>query len=318
METGIIVARFQSHTLHTGQRFLVDTVIKKHKRVIIFLGVTPVMSRKNALNYKIRETMVKSLYPSVEIYPLYDHKSNEDWVTSLEGTISELVEDKNVILYGSRDSCINTYLKHGGKYTSIIIPEKEKYNATELRESTAKEYINSDDFRKGIIYAQYNNFYPTAFGTVDVIATRFSNGELEVLLGQKSYEVGRNLWRIPGGFIDPTDEFGRDTASRELCEETCISASPSLFHIIDQVKVNDWRYIGTEHSIMTTIYSVHIGSGWHDKVINSEAKASDDLAKVKWFKFSELNLEEGVVREHRKCLNIFMNHPHFQYIQKQA
>lgn len=315
-EVGIIVARIQLYTPHEGQRSLIETVLKKHKRVIIFLGATNVSSRKNPLDYHNRKLMLETLYPSIEIHQLRDNKSNEEWAKSLDKKIIKHVPDGRVILYGSRDSCLETYLKSRGIFPTINIPQINDFNATELRDAVALEYINSDDFRKGIIFAQYNNFYPTAFSTVDVIATRFYNGELEILLGQKPYEVGGNFWRIPGGFIDPTDEFGRDAAARELREETCVDASPSLFNHIEQVRINDWRYAGTEHSIMTTIYSVHIGTTWHDKVICNEAKASDDLAKVKWFKISELNLDEMVVTEHRKCIRLFMNHSQFENIQK--
>ncbi len=163
--------------------------------------------------------MLKSLFPTIEIHPLNDHPSNEDWVINLESTIEELVPGSDILLYGSRDSCVETYLKNGGKLPSCHIEQEENYNATEVRDSISKEIIDSDDFRKGIIFAQYNNNYPTAYATVDVIATREQHGELEILLGQKPYEVGRDLWRLPGGFMDPTDEFGRDTASRELREE---------------------------------------------------------------------------------------------------
>jgi ADP-ribose pyrophosphatase YjhB (NUDIX family)/nicotinamide mononucleotide adenylyltransferase len=315
METAIIVARFQISSLHDGQKHLIDTVVSKHKRIIIFLGLTPIKSRKNPLNYKNREIMVKSLYPNVEVYPLYDHKFNSEWVENLERNIKELVPDENVILYGGRDSCIETYVKSSGKYKTVLVSQNKDYNATELRDEISKECINSDDFRKGIIYAQYNNVYPTAFSTVDIITTRYNNNELEILLGQKSYEVGKNFWRLPGGFIDPSDEYGRDAASRELREETTINASPSLFQIIEQVKIRDWRYNNTEHSIMTTIYSIHINSGWNDKIINSTAHAGDDLEEVKWFKFNDLNLDNDVTYEHRNSIQIFINSPYYEYIK---
>lgn len=310
MTTGVIIARFQINTPHTGHHALIKAALERHKRLIIFLGVSAVHGRKNPLNYEIRKDMVKSLYPQVEIYPLYDNSSNDDWVLNFEKIITDLVPNQDVILYGSRDSCIETYLKHGGKHKTEIIPQEEYYNATQIRDEISKNSINNDHFRAGIIYGQYNNNYPTAFPTVDVIATRIKDNEIEILLGQKETEIHTNLWRIPGGFIDPTDNNGRIAASRELREETCLHASTDLFKIIDQVKVYDWRYRGSENGIMTTIYTIHFPNSWHDKIINNNAVAGDDLKKVQWFKVSEIF---NVIRPlHKPCIETYLNSNEYQ------
>ncbi len=65
---------------------------------------------------------------------------------------------------------------------------------------------------------------------------------------------------------------------------------------------------------MTTIYTVHVPNGWHDKVINNRAEAGDDLAKVKWFKMSEL--KGKVITAHQRGIDIFTKHPYFQLLQQ--
>ena len=64
--------------------------------------------------------------------------------------------------------------------------------------------------------------YPVAFHTVDMATTRTHNGRIQVLLAQKikDTEGGKNVWRFPGGFIDPWDSCAEEAALREGMEES--------------------------------------------------------------------------------------------------
>ena len=45
-DVGIIVARFQVHELHDAHRDLINSVLDRHDRVIIFLGLSEVRNTK--------------------------------------------------------------------------------------------------------------------------------------------------------------------------------------------------------------------------------------------------------------------------------
>ncbi|MDR6945075.1 hypothetical protein [Mucilaginibacter pocheonensis] len=56
MKTAVIIARFQTPYLHNGHKQLINTVKENHAKLIILLGVSPIMgSRKNPYDYYTRE-----------------------------------------------------------------------------------------------------------------------------------------------------------------------------------------------------------------------------------------------------------------------
>ena len=68
----------------------------------------------------------------------------------------------------------------------------------------------------------YSLKYPVAFHPVDMAITRIHAGKTQVLLAQKVKDTtkGKNVWRFPGGFIDPWDCCAEEAALRESMEET--------------------------------------------------------------------------------------------------
>lgn len=68
----------------------------------------------------------------------------------------------------------------------------------------------------------YSIKYPVAFHSVDMAIVRMHFGRIQVLLAQKvkDTEGGKNVWRFPGGFIDPWDSCAEEAALREGMEES--------------------------------------------------------------------------------------------------
>jgi ADP-ribose pyrophosphatase YjhB (NUDIX family) len=311
---GIVVGRFQIDTPHEGHLYLINHALENHHEVLLLLGTTTVSSIKNPLNYKVRKAMMKGIYgDAVTIAPLADVNDDDaKWVRNLEQTVANHFGDVEAVLYGgSKESCVPCYLENGGRFETQEV--KSLYNdefilaATQYRDQIAKEIIDDANWRKGIIFAQYNNVYPTAFRTADVIVTRYRDGELQILLGQKKNEIGGKYWRLAGGFADPKnaitgkqgDLTGRHAAVRECEEETSLVFDPKDFRIIDEVQVDDSRYKHTEHSIMTTIYHTHMKNDDTQVEVGK-----DDLPVVQWFSLEEA--EEIIRPVHRQLLAIFM------------
>ena len=56
MKTAVIIARFQTPYLHEGHRQLISQVKTNHAKLIIVLGISPIVgSRKNPYDYYTRE-----------------------------------------------------------------------------------------------------------------------------------------------------------------------------------------------------------------------------------------------------------------------
>ena len=82
-DVGVIVGRFQVPSLHEAHRELIQSVVNKHPRTIIFLGVSPVpTSRNNPLDFETRRRMIQDEFPEVEILYIKD---------SSIGTVSQLL-----------------------------------------------------------------------------------------------------------------------------------------------------------------------------------------------------------------------------------
>jgi bifunctional NMN adenylyltransferase/nudix hydrolase len=294
-EVGVIVGRFQTDELHEGHINFIDEVFENHKKVIILLGVSRVQNtRKNPLDFASRKAMIQAEFPSVMILPIQDQRYNEKWSHDVDAIIPIPFGEKKTVIYGSRDSFIPYY---SGKFPVIELEESVTYNGTNIREEVAKETLDSDDFRSGVIYSSFNH-RPTTFPTVDIVA---HDSEGNILLGRKPNE---KLFRFVGGFVDTSDSSFEVAALRELNEETGgnLVVDRNLTYITSQ-KVNDWRYKGEDSGIMTTLYLATRKFGF--------AKASDDIAEIKWVpanKFSNYDgIRTGIVPEHRELMKTFID-----------
>lgn len=269
--TGVIIARFQTPSLHEGHLQLIREVKSKHNRLIIVLGVSPIKGgRKNPLDYYTRERMIKQIFPELVILPLGDQASDKVWSRKLDELLGSNFRHEPFILYGSRDSFIPYY---SGRYPTIALPPVQDFNATALREEVSDKVFDTEEFRAGIIYGIYN-LYPKVYPTVDIAL--FRNNRKELLLGRKPAE---SSWRLPGGFADPDDQSFDIAAARELQEE-CeqIETGPIQYEM--SLQMDDWRYRSEVDKIITTLFSTDLLFG--------EPTAGDDLADIRWISVNEL------------------------------
>lgn len=289
-DIGVIIGRFQIHELHDGQKELIDSVIKRHDKVIIFLGVAPTLSTKrNPLDFRSRKVMIESTYDKeMVILPLYDRKSDEYWSKLLDEKIKEVEPVGSVVLYGSRDSFIPHYM---GKHDTIELVPKSFVSASEVRIEVSKRVERTKEFRAGVIYGAYNNF-ATVHPVIDVAI--MNEDDTEVLLGRKKTE---KRFRFIGGFVDVTDISLEQTVKREAKEETGLEIGNVEY--ITSTRVEDWRYRSDpERSVLTTFFKA--------KKIFGAAKGNDDIEEVKWFKVFDLK-EKELVTEHDRLLTALKN-----------
>jgi 8-oxo-dGTP diphosphatase len=120
--------------------------------------------------------------------------------------------------------------------------------------------------------------YPRAAVTVDALIFRNVNRGIEVLLIRRGREPFKNMWALPGGFIE-MDETLEEAILRELQEETGLTGIElKQFHTFSSVK-RDPR-----HRTISTVF-------WGLLTNNSiKVVAGDDAEESGWFSITDLPL----------------------------
>ena len=134
---GVIVCRMQVPFLTDSHRKLIETVINRHERIIIFLGTTNKgIDSRNPFPFEFRKQMLECALPSnkITIIPLPDNDDNAIWVNVLDTLITSfLTHDETALLYGGRDSFIPYYKKDNGKFDSVELSPQDYDSGTQLR-----------------------------------------------------------------------------------------------------------------------------------------------------------------------------------------
>jgi len=288
-DTAVIVGRFQVDELHSGHVELIQSVCDEHEKVIIFLGLSPVVNTKNnPLDFEARKQMLLDRFPDVNVLYIKDVDSDELWSKTLDKQIGDLVSPNHtVVLYGSRGSFIEPYT---GKYPTIELEPESYISGTDIRNRLSKSVKASPDFRAGVIWAAANRF-PTVFTTVDVAI--FNDDYTKILLGRKETE---EKFRLIGGFSDVRDESFEHSAAREMQEETGLSTSGGVsdFEYLGSFNIDDWRYRGEVDGIRTILYAVRPMTGG--------ARPGDDIYELRWFGLNQIEPWRQIVPQHHEIL----------------
>ena len=300
-ELGVIIGRFQVNDLHEGHRALIDSVCKKHKKVLILLGSTPgvLVTRKNPLDYYTRAIMMRDAYPNIIVMPIHDMPDDRDWSRSVDARIDEVLGVGSAILYGSRDAFIPHYV---GNYPTIQLDQTRNITGTEVRDAVSEEVRSSSEFRRGVIYAAHNR-HNAIYATVDIaVVSRETspsgNGKAkQIILGRKKNDPA-GLWRFPGGFVDPSKDTSVDlAASRETGEELGCGVGSMTY--VGSTIVDDWRYRKEVDKIMTTVFICNYLYG--------VVEGRDDLAEAKFFELKDFNMNV-LVPQHKPIMKMVLAH----------
>lgn len=287
---GCLCGRFQVHELHKAHRYVIDQVVNNHKKVVLFLGVTRVVStKKNPLDFETRKKMIQDCYPDITIIALPDFGDDKRWSNELDKRVREIYPVGDILLYGGRDSFIPYYEKYG----QFKCKELEQYtfvSGTEVRKSVSSEVRSSVDFRAGMIYQSYNQ-YPKVHSCVDV-AIFDDSGRL--LLARRPYEDG---WRFIGGFCSPTDNSLEDSIRRKVRDDVGSNIEIGDIKYITSRNIPDWRYVSEEDKIITTFFKA--------KQVWGRIEPSDDVSELKFWNISDVSVSD-MVKEHRELLKILI------------
>ena len=282
-----IVGRFQVNELHDAHIDLINSVIQKHDRVLLFLGNSIIRNTtSNPLDYRARRAMIADKFPNVEVHYINDNPSDAAWSKSLDKQIGEqLLPMQSVTLYGSRDSFLKAY---SGKYNVCELEATTFISGTEVRRRVCNNYPPTADYRAGMIAATAYR-YPTAFQTVDIAVV---NDKGEILLARKPDE---KKWRFIGGFSDPRSVSLEADAKREVTEEASVEVDDITY--LGSTLIDDWRYRGEQDKIKTALFLA--------KYIYGKPEGSDDVAEVKWVQIGTGLTKDNIEPLHHVLVDMF-------------
>lgn len=286
-DVGIIVGRFQVPELHSAHLELIQTVCDRHGKVVIFLGLSPLMvTRENPLDFEARKQMLLDAFPNVNVLYIKDRPSDAIWSSRLDSMIADITTpSQTVMLYGGRDSFIKHYT---GAHPTEELESSVYISGSEIRKEVSKASTHGNpEFRRGVVWAAFSQF-PITIPTVDVAI--FNEDYSKILLGRKADE---DKYRLIGGFADPSSASYEADARREVLEETGLSITDPQY--IGSYLINDWRYRREpDRKIKTLLFAA--------KVLSGSPKAADDIAEVRWFDLYNNNINSiyyQVIETHR-------------------
>lgn len=288
-DVGVIVGRFQVHELHEAHRLLIKHVTEQHDKVIIILGLSPLLlTLSNPLDFESRKQMILSTFPNVTVLYAKDVPDDKAWSRRLDSQVADLLTpSQTAVLYGGRDGFISHY---SGHFPTRELVSEVVHSGTSVRRSITQGGARANpEFRAGVVWASAAR-YPTAFQTVDVAVF---HGD-KVLLGRKEHE---RKFRLIGGFSDPGSPSLEADARREVQEEANIAITDPEY--VGSTLVDDWRYRGERDKIKTALFVADMFSG--------RPEPGDDIDEVRWFDFADLT-KATVVAEHLPLIEMLKAH----------
>ncbi len=247
----VFIGRFQP--FHIGHLHVFKEALQSAEKLLVLVGSSDgARTLRNPFTFAEREAMMRASLPAdlstcIDFLPLQDFTyDDEAWVVSVTDIVTQAVNDntKTIALVGHDKDETTYYLKLFPNWAYIEVGNLDGINATSVRKQyfdAPEQLANSNILLKETIewlrdFAQTEEFsnlaqeyqvikqykaewantpYPVIFTTTDALV-RWRD---EVLLIQRKHYPGKDLFALPGGFLEE-DETLLDGCLRELQEET--------------------------------------------------------------------------------------------------
>lgn len=191
----------------------------------------------------------------------------------------------------------NEYFTHNPRISTNVPAVVADMMSQFMRNQSFANLVEEADFVKKYKESWANSPFPPMFVTVDAVCVQSGH----ILLVRRGDNPGKGLLALPGGFLNQ-DEYIRDAAIRELCEETEISRRvpgkerferiprPVLGGYINdkETRVFDYPYRSTRGRTITHAFLFELP----DARPMYQVKGSDDAAWAGWVPLGELKPED--------------------------
>lgn len=335
----VFIGRFQP--FHKGHLHNILVALEHSERIIINVGSSFNASNiKNPFSFEQRKQMIEQDLDfvgvdlaKVEIEPLADFFYQEQkWEEALRSNVKKhICEGDSVAIAGHIKDSSSYYIESFPEWGYIPVENYKSYNATDFRKSfyegeILSDYMCSEDedfgthnFLKEFIateryqYLLMENNYVTSYkkswqtapykpNLVTVDALVIVNNH--ILLVQRDNFPGKNLWALPGGFLE-NDETIAQAMVRELSEETNIDLTIEQLAIAKRTDCV-FDYPGRSVRGRTISHTgLYVFDDWYTL---PKIKAADDAKDVKWFHMDSIieNMCDKMLEDHHQIITVLL------------
>ncbi|WP_440615366.1 bifunctional nicotinamide-nucleotide adenylyltransferase/Nudix hydroxylase [Cysteiniphilum sp. 6C5] len=316
---GVFIGRFQP--FHVGHLHNIRYGLLHAEKIIILIGSAfRAPSIKNPFSYQERRTMILSDLKAsgidlnrIIIEPVSDWFYNEaGWRNEVHEQVAQYADKgSHIAIVGHQKDASSYYLKCFPVWQHIDVTNFDDFNATDFREKLFKDHLLDTDYlidnedKKGSFktlqkymqtpsyqamrdefnyIASYKSSWQDApFKPVFVTTDAMVLCNKHLLLIQRKQAPGKNLWALPGGFLDQ-DERIIDGILRELEEETTLVISPEkLLQTLIAQEVFDHPDRSLRGRVIT-----HLGLIILPQKELPQVTAQDDAKATKWVKLDDV------------------------------
>lgn len=313
----VYIGRFQPFT--NAHYRIVKQAVSKAKKVIIVIGSAKrSRSFRNPFTAEERKDMISSIkdLKKAKIEYILQPNSNYNfnwWVKDVQEQVGKLTNPGDKIgIIGHKKDNSSYYLNYFPQWEFIELPELENgLSATSVRnlyfmkvtavipDLNVPKDVNNwlDSWKRNnrdifeaikdekIFIVEYKKKWENApFQPIFVTTDAMVLCKGHILLIRRRFNPGKDLYGMPGGFIDPT-EYLKDCAVRELKEETKIDVDKAVLrNSIELTKVFDDPYREARGRGITHCFLFNLNLKDLPKV-----KGSDDAYGAQWIPLGDLD-----------------------------
>lgn len=247
-QLAVVIGRFQP--FHHGHRALIEQALAIAPKVLVVMGSAGASrSAKNPFFEDERAAMIRDSLPSsqgarVSFAAVRDYYDETRWASAVKAAAARETQGP-IALVGFRKDETSSYLGSFPEWREHALPRQAPIDGTELRRQyfgcergelppslcaavppavleRMRDFQFTPEFQRlreelAALDEARAKYGSGPFVTVDAVVTHRDH----LLLVQRRHAPGRDLWALPGGFLEGSERL-LAAAVRELQEETCV------------------------------------------------------------------------------------------------
>lgn len=323
-DIAILIGRFQP--AHNGHMALLRQALAQAHQVVVVLGSAgQARSAKNPFTAEERTAMLRAALPAadsarLQTLAMRDYYDEHAWARAVQHGVTQLAGSQaRICLLGHFKDSSSSYLRAFPAWELISLPSQGDIDASAIRDvffgtpparlsealdsladimpSSSRQFLQ--DFARTAEYARLQEEwqvlrayraswasapYAPVFVTVDALL-RCQN---KVLLIRRARAPGKDLWALPGGFLEPRDTLWQ-SCLRELNEETDLTLpEEQLRAALREVRVFDHPDRSQRGRTVTHVHHLDLGDAPLPTV-----RGGDDAAHAQWIALEQLTMMQN-------------------------